>query len=434
MHEMLRPYDAGMQLTPVEARVLDSIDETALVQNLIDLIRVPSITGTDAESELQNAQAGQLRDAGLSVDAWKFDLDALRADPRFPGTEAPRTEGYGVVGVTGPGRPALVLQGHIDVVPTGDLDRWHDGDPFSGRIEAGAVHGRGACDMKAGVAANLAVLRALQGSGVLLERPIAVHTVVGEEDGGLGAFGTMLRGHTGDAAVLTEPTSGRIVTACAGALTFELDVTGRAAHGSTRLEGVSALEAFLPIMAAIQSLELRRNVGPHPLFSDYPLPYPISIGTVRAGDWASSVPDLLIAEGRLGVRLGEDPADARREFEIAIAEASAADPWLSDNPVHVSWPGGQFASGRIDDDHTLIDEVTSAIMTLNGGTVPPRRAAPYGSDLRLYSDIGGIPSLHFGPGDVRFAHAPREQVLIDELVGVTRSLALLAVRRSGAHF
>ncbi|MCY7326022.1 MAG: hypothetical protein LH605_07835, partial [Microbacteriaceae bacterium] len=80
-----------MHLTPVEARVLDSIDETALVHSLIELIRVPSITGTDAESELQNAQAGQLLDAGLSVDAWKFDLDALRADSRFPGTEAPRT-------------------------------------------------------------------------------------------------------------------------------------------------------------------------------------------------------------------------------------------------------------------------------------------------------------------------------------------------------
>ncbi|MGV8970671.1 MAG: ArgE/DapE family deacylase [Microbacteriaceae bacterium] len=422
-----------MQLTPVEARVLDNIDETALVQNLIDLIRVPSVTGSDEESELQNAQAAQLREAGMSVDAWKFDLEALQNDPRFPGIEVPRAEGYGVVGVTGPGRPALVLQGHVDVVPTGDLDRWHDGDPFSGRVDAGAVHGRGACDMKAGVAANLAVVRALQTSGVILERPIAVHTVVGEEDGGLGAFGTMLRGHTGDVAVLTEPTSGRIVTACAGALTFELNVTGRAAHGSTRLEGVSAFDAFLPVMAAISSLEKRRNLNPHQLFIDYPLPYPISIGTVHAGDWASSVPDLLVAEGRLGVQLGEDPAQARSEFETVVAEACAADPWLRDHPVAVTWPGGQFASGQIDSDHSFIDEVAAAIMTLNGGAAPDRRAAPYGSDLRLYSDIGGIPSLHYGPGDVRFAHAPREQVLIDELITVTRSLALLAVRKTDAH-
>ena len=115
--------------------------------------------------------------------------------------------------------------------------------------------------MKAGVAVNLAVVRAIAASGIRLERPIAVHSVISEEDGGLGAFGTLLRGHRGEAAVLTEPTSGRIVTACAGALTFELRVRGRAAHGSTRLEGVSAFDAFIPITTAIRELERVRNLG-----------------------------------------------------------------------------------------------------------------------------------------------------------------------------
>lgn len=423
-----------MQLTPIENRVLASIDETAIVDSLVDLVRVPSITGSDTESELQHDQARLLREAGLEVDAWKFDLDDLRADHRFPGMEADRIEGYGVVGTSGAGVPALVLQGHIDVVPTGHLDKWEDRDPWSGRIDRdGMLHGRGACDMKAGVAVNLEVMRALQRSGVKLERPISIHSVISEEDGGLGAFGTMLRGHGGDAAVLTEPTSGRVVTACAGALTFELSVNGRAAHGSTRLEGVSAFDAFLPIRSAILALETRRNLNPHPLFADYPLPYPISIGRIRAGDWASSVPDLLVAEGRLGVKLEENPTDARLAFESAIAEECAADPWLRDNPVNVSWPGGQFASGRIDEDHLFIDEVTSVVATLNGGVAPQRRAAPYGSDLRLYSEIGGIPSLHYGPGDVRFAHAPREQVALEELFQVTRAIALLAVRMCGAH-
>lgn len=120
-------------------------------------------------------------------------------------------------------------------------------------------------------------------------RPFAVHTVVSEEDGGLGAFATMLRGHTGDAAVITEPTSGRIVTANAGALTFALTVPGRAAHGSMRLEGVNALDAFLPIYRRLRELETERNAHPDPLFRDLPLPYPISVGRVTAGDWASSV-------------------------------------------------------------------------------------------------------------------------------------------------
>lgn len=424
-----------MHLSPAEARALDSIDEGHLVDSLVSFIHRPSITGSDAESDLQLEHADAMRAAGLDVDFWKFDLDELRSDPRYPGEEAPRTEGFGLVGSSGEGLPALVLQGHIDVVPIGDIENWHDGDPFSGRITGagrGVLHGRGACDMKAGVAVNLAVVRAIAASGITLERPIAVHSVISEEDGGLGAFGTLLRGHRGEAAVLTEPTSGRIVTACAGALTFELRITGRAAHGSTRLEGVSALDAFLPIHAAIQELEGVRNRNPHPIFSGYELPYPISTGRVRAGDWASSVPDLLVAEGRLGVKLGEDPIDARADFERMLAETCASDPWLRDHPVSLSWPGGQFASGAIDTDHSLVSEVADAISTITGSR-PALQGAPYGSDLRLYSGIGGIPTLHFGPGDVRFAHAPREQVDLDEVVEVARALTLLAVRRCGGH-
>ena len=417
------------ELSTAEQKVLDAIDETALVQELIDLIRVPSVTGTDAESDLQHRFRGQLDELGFEVDAWKLDLAELEAHPDFPGTEAPRVEGYGVVGQIGAaGTPALVLQAHVDVVPTGDLDKWVDRDPFSGEVRDGIVHGRGACVMKAGAAANLAVARALVASGVPLVRPFALHSVVSEEDGGLGAFATMLRGHDGEAAVLTEPTSGKLVVANAGALTFELRVAGRAAHGSTRLEGHSAIEAFLPIFAALHELERSRNASPDPLFGEYDLPYPISVGRVSAGDWASSVPDLLVAEGRMGVLLGEDPATARAALEAAVASAGARDAWLRDHPVEVSWPGGQFASGRIDPSHSLIGEMTEAIATAEGRSAG-QTAAPYGSDLRLYNGIGGIPSLHYGPGDVRFAHAPREQVAIEELLRTTRSLALLAVRR-----
>ena len=423
-----------MELSDTELRLLDSLDQQALVDDLVHLVRVPSVTGTDAESELQHEQSTMLAALGFAVDAWKLDLDDLRAHPDYPGAEAPRTEGYGVVGTLGDGQPALVLQGHVDVVPTGDLDKWTDHDPFSGSISNGVLHGRGACDMKAGLAANFAVARAIAGSGVRLERAFAIHSVVSEEDGGLGAFATMLRGHTADVAVLTEPTSGRIVTANAGALTFEIRVAGRAAHGSTRLEGVNALDAFLPIYARLQQLERERNAVPVPLFLDTALPYPISVGRVTAGDWASSVPDLLVAEGRLGVALGEPVADARAALHNAVAEACASDPWLRDNPAEVTWPGGQFASGQIAQDHPFIAQVSSAITDLDGREAPSLSAAPYGSDLRLYSGLGGIPTLHYGPGDVRFAHAPREQVPIAELISVAQSMLVLAARRCGAHF
>jgi acetylornithine deacetylase len=421
-----------LDATRAERRVLDAIDERALVADLVEMLRVPSITGTDAESELQHVQAQRLARLGFEVDAWQLDLDGLAAHPDHPGTEAPRTEGHGVVGTLGPaGTPALVLQGHVDVVPTGDLDRWRDRDPFSGAIHDGAVHGRGACDMKAGVAVNLAVARALATSGVRLERAFAVHSVVSEEDGGLGAFATMLRGHRGDAAVISEPTSGRIVVANAGALTFELRVHGRATHGSSRLAGQSAFESFLPVHAALLDLERRRNERADVLFDGNPLPYPISIGMVHAGDWSSSVPDLLVAEGRLGVRLDEEPAAARAALERAVAGVSARDAWLRDHPVEVRWTGGQFASGRLDVAHPLVDEVRSAIGLVEQRTVA-LGAAPYGSDLRLYAGMGGIPTLHYGPGDVRLAHGPSEQVDVAETIRTARTLAVLAARRCGA--
>ncbi|HET6627775.1 MAG TPA: ArgE/DapE family deacylase [Nocardioidaceae bacterium] len=422
-----------MSMSELESQVLASLDESALVESLAALVRVPSVGGSDAEIEVQDLCAQLLGEQGYLVDRWELDLDALSEDPWFPGTEAARTEGLGVVGTSeGDETPGLILQGHLDVVPPGDPATWQGADPFSAEIRGGALHGRGACDMKAGVAANLAVARTLRAAEVMLERPLAVHCVIGEEDGGLGAFATLRRGHRGDAAVITEPTSGRIVTATAGALTFRIEVAGRSAHGSMRREGVSAFEAFLPIHEALARLEADRNVDPDPLFAGSDLPYALSVGVIQAGDWASNVPDKLTAEGRLGVQLEEDPRQARLALEDAVNEASAKDPWLRENRPIVSWPGGQFASGRIDPDHTLVEEVAGAVVA-TGGSRPPLGAEVYGSDLRLYAGIGGIPTLHYGPGDIRVAHGPQEHVELDQLVQVTRSLVVLALRRCGGH-
>lgn len=418
--------------TDMESFVLDHLDEDALVEDLATLVRLPSVAGSEAEVEVQDVCADIIRGQAAAVDRWEIDLAELQEDPWFPGTEAHRDRAVGVVGMTpGDTTPALVLQGHLDVVPPGDPETWQGMDPFSAEIRDGALHGRGACDMKAGVAANLAVMRTLRAAGVQLERPLAVHCVVGEEDGGLGAFATLRRGHRGDAAVITEPTSARIVTATAGALTFRIEVAGRSAHGSMRREGVSALEAFLPIYEALRELERERNVDPDPVFGS-DLPYALSVGMVQSGDWASNVPDKLTAEGRLGVQLDEDPRQARLALEDAVAEVSAKDPWLRENRPVVSWPGGQFASGRIDADHPLVDEVASAVRD-TGGPVPGLGGEVYGSDLRLYAGIGGIPTLHYGPGDIRVAHGPQEHVNLEELARVTRALVVLALRRCGVR-
>ena len=417
-------------LSSAERSVLDHLDVHALVESLMELVRIPSLGGSDAEVEIQEVAAGMLRDLDTDVDRWDIDLDELMEDPWFPGVEVTRTQAVGVVGSTvGEGMPGLVLQGHLDVVPPGDPDNWLGSNPFSAEIREGALHGRGACDMKAGVAANLAVARTLRDAGVRLERPLAVHCVIGEEDGGLGAFATLRRGHIGETAVITEPTSAKIITATAGALTFRIEVAGRSAHGSMRKEGVSAFEAFLPIHAALMEFEAERNHDPDPLFVGE-MPYALSVGIVQTGEWSSNVPDRLVAEGRFGVQIEEDPRLARARFEDVVTEVAVKDPWLRENRPLVTWPGGQFASGFTDSDHPLVGEMSAAVAA-SGGARPALAAGVYGSDLRLYTGIGGIPTLHYGPGDMTEAHAPLEKVDLDELVQVTRSLVVLTLRRCG---
>jgi acetylornithine deacetylase len=398
-----------------------------MAAQLLELLAVPSITGADAESALQHRLADQLRELDLDVDLWSMDLPAMRAHADFPGTEAPRGEAWGLVGSSpATDGPTLILQGHVDVVPPGDRSKWA-GDPFVPRVVGDEVHGRGACDMKGGLVAILGAVAALRASRAPLRGRLAVHCVVSEEDGGLGAFGTLHRGHTGDACIIAEPTGGTLISANAGALTFRIEVPGLATHGSTRYAGVSAIDAFLPIHRELVELERRRNTVDEPLMADWPVPYPISIGTVRAGDWASTVPDLLVAEGRLGVRLGEDPAQARRSLEEAVAAASASDAWLREHPPSVSWPGGQFASGRLPAGDPLRDLVADAYAAANQTVRLRERGAPYGSDLRLYS-AAGIPTLQYGPGDVRLAHSPREMVPWSEVIAVARTLIVATLR------
>ncbi|TCC46459.1 ArgE/DapE family deacylase [Kribbella capetownensis] len=417
-------------LSELQRRVLAAVDDARVIDELRDLVRIPSVDGTPAEADVQAWCAERLAALGLIVDKWAIDMPTVTTDPEFPGMEVARDEAWGCVGVLGgDATPGLILNGHVDVVPPGELGLWPDRDPFSARVEDGVMWGRGTCDMKGGVAAILGAVAAIVASGIELRKPLAVHTVIGEEDGGAGAFATLKRGHTGEACLIAEPTAGCVIPANAGSLTFRLEIPGLATHGSTRTRGVSAIEKFVVIQSALQALEAERNRDPHPLLAHLELSNPLSVGRIEAGDWASTVPDLLVAEGRYGVRLGESVAAARDAFETAIAEACAKDDWLREHPVGVSWPGGEFASGLLTEGDPLLADTLQAATDAHGET-PEVRGAPYGSDLRLYA-AAGIPTLQYGPGDVRYAHATDEHVRLSEVLHAARAYALLAVRRCG---
>lgn len=361
---------------------------------------------------------------GLHVETHEEEVDALRRLDGYPGEEVDRNRLLSV-SVTSPGQyaeaPRLCLSGHVDVVPTGEQP-WTS-PPFAPRIDDGRIYGRGAADMKAGVIAALHALATVTRVATQPPGDVVLHSVVAEEDGGLGAFAALRRDADFAACVIPEPTDGQIICAHGGALTFTGRISGRAAHASDRLAGISALDRFLPVYQALQDIERQLNTDvTHPLMGDKQLPYPLNVGRITAGDWASTVPDELVFECRAGVPVGTSAADVRRLVEQAVAKAADQ----LDDPPTIAWTGGQFEASETPTDHPLVVAVTDAAATVTG-TTPKPAGASYGSDMRLYRAYG-IPTVMFGPGDLHQAHATDESVAIDDVVTHARILAVLAAR------
>jgi acetylornithine deacetylase len=419
-------------LTGLENRVIEAIDATQLVTDLRELVAIASIDGSPGERDAQQWCAHRLADRGLDVETWEIDIPALGRQPDFPGMEVDRLEALGCVATLGPTdpEPALAFCGHTDVVPAGPVELWPNHDPFAVVVDkVGRAWGRGTCDMKAGVVACIAAISAIADSGVTLSRPLAMHCVSAEEDGGLGAYAMLRRGHRAAACVIAEPTSGDVIPANAGALTFRLEVSGRATHGSTRTRGVSAIDKFGLVQEALRRLEEQRNRDAPPLFAHLDLAWPLSVGIIAAGSWASTVPDQLVAEGRYGVRIDETLTEAITAFQAAINEVCVADSWLRQHPVAVSWPGGRFAPGSLPAGHRLLGDVVRTVADVTG-RLPSAVGGPYGSDLRHYA-AAGVPALQYGPGDVRFAHAVDEHVELADVEACARVYAVLALRACG---
>jgi acetylornithine deacetylase len=408
------------------------IDAQRIEADLVQLVRMPSITGS--EEAIQSEMERRFRELGLRTERIETDPVAFAGDPDFPGSEMPRTSLPVVVGRMGrPGGRRLLLVGHVDVVPPGDPATWTF-DPWSGEVRDGRVYGRGACDMKGGVVAILAAVRALVSSGVAerLDGEVVVVSVPAEEDGGAGMLAAIRAGFTGDMAVITEPSGLDIVIAHAGALTFRLTVPGRAAHASVRREGISALDNLTTLLRALEADEAARNgAETDPLMTVLGLPYPTIVGKVNGGEWASTVMDQIVAEGRYGVRLGQTWRDAEVDLRRCIDEACAADPFLRDHLATVELVGGKFSSGRVPADHPLpIGLAAAAEATL--GRRPALLGEPYGADMRLLINEGRTPTVIFGPGDVRSAHAANESVPLDEVVSCARVLEAWVTRELGA--
>lgn len=406
-------------------------DLIAFLQTMVQTSSLPN-----HEHEVQNLVAQKLRSLGLEVEIVPSNFDDLRSHPAFGDDGFSPSERINVIGrwagtQTGDGQ-SLILNGHVDVVPTGDPSLWAD-SPWSGAIHEGLMYGRGSCDMKAGLCAGIFAVDILQRLGFRPAHDVLIESVIGEESGGIGTLTTIVKGYTADAVVLLEPTRLEISPVQSGALTFRLTVPGRSIHAAMKPYGVSAIEKFALLLNAINRLDAERHLNfKHPLYEDPNNIAPINIGTVRGGEWHSTVPEEVVAEGRMGVLPGESNESARQALEEAIQLTAAADPWLRENPPRVEWFEGQFESGQTLLDHPLIQHLTTAHQHVVGSS-PILRGVPYGSDMRLFTNHAKIPATHYGPGDVSMAHAANEFVPLDEVVIVTKVVANMIAQWCGGE-
>lgn len=415
----------------VEAVEAARQDLVAFVQSMVRTASLP-----DHEHDVQNLVVRRLQSMGLEVEIVPSNFEDLREHPAFGDDGFSPSERINVIGrwpgtQRGEGR-SLILNGHVDVVPVGDLLLWSD-SPWSGTIRDDKLYGRGSCDMKAGLSAGIFAVDVLQRLGYQPARDVLIESVIGEESGGIGTLTTIVKGYTADAAILLEPTRLEISLVQSGALTFRLTVPGRSIHAAMKPYGVSAIAKFNLLFQAIEELEKERHrLFQHPLYEDPNNIAPINIGTVHGGEWHSTVPEEVIATGRMGVLPGESNEAARRALVEAIQTAVESDPWLREHPPRLEWFEGQFESGETPADHPLIEQLVRAHQQVTGLS-PTLRGVTYGSDMRLFTNHANIAATHYGPGDVAMAHAANEFVPIEEVVTATKVVASLIARWCGGN-
>ena len=422
-----------------EQRVLAAVEANmpALLAALDKMVRIPSLNGTAEENAAQKQMARLMYEAGLQMDIWELDFAQLRQHPAYS-AEVERTNALGVVGQMGNGQEGartLILNGHTDVVPAGDLSQWTR-PPWRATLDeaTGRVYGRGALDMKGGLCCGLFAAKAIMDAGLTLKGKLFLQSVIEEEDGGCGTLAAILRGYRADGAIVMEPTQQIIAPAQAGALNFRVTIPGKPAHGALRGEGVDPLEKFLLVYQALLAWEMVRNQGPHhPLYADFERPYPICVGTIRGGTWASSVAESLTFEGRLGVAIDEEPDVAKQKLADLLAQVAQGDEWLREHPPLLEWWGGQFHPALVSVDEPIVQTLRGAWERVRGEgeNTAVLAGVPYGADMRLLVNEGGIPTVLYGPGDVRQAHGFDEFVPLDDLRVVTQTLALTALRFCG---
>ncbi len=399
-----------------------------------DLVRHPSLRG--AEQTVQDFIAQAYRTRGLAVDRWTIDVDAIRHLPGFAPVETSYENAVSVVGAYRPRTPggrSLILNGHVDVVPTGPAERW-ERPPFEPVVEGDWLYGRGAGDMKSGHAASLFAFEAVLAAGFRPLGDIYLQSVVEEECTGNGALSCVARGYKADCAFSPDPFTPRLMRAQVGPIWFTITVAGDPQHASGfQSGGANAIEKAFLVWERLKQLETARNApgARHPLYRDTPQPIRFNLGKISGGEWASSVPSSCRIEARAAVYPGESPAMARAGIEAAVAEVTASDPFLAANPPVVGYHGfmaeGYVLEGAPEPERILADSHFAVF-----GETIEEHVSPAATDGRYMGLYQNTPVVVYGPV-CEGAHAFNERVDLRSVRQVTKTMALFIAEWCGVE-
>lgn len=414
-----------------------SENQVTLVNLTQDLVRIPSISGE--EYEVQKRVHKELERMDLKPEMFNPDDKKLRSHKDFFETTSFIKYGYedrpnvgGILKGTGDGR-SICLSGHVDVVSPEPLNKWTR-NPWSGDVVDGNIHGRGAGDMKAGVAAMIFAVRALQENDISLKGDVQIETTIEEEDGGVGGVLYMrtIRPKT-DAAFVPEPTNLEITVASAGVMYFRVTTLGVPAHAATAHFGVNAAQKMIPIMEAIQKLhEMRQATISYSFAESDPKmkgkATTINIGVIRAGDWPSTVPGSCSIECRIGFPPGESREEVMLQVENAVRNAAEADEWLRENPPIVDWFGWKARPHELDPNNEFVQLVKQNVKDI-AGREPMFVGGSAGLDTRFFVH-NGVPAMTCGPLAERI-HSFDEVVDIQTIVMTSQVIAKTLINWCG---
>ena len=408
---------------PDEILAAVAAQQTAVERLLVELVAAPTLLGSEGSGQEVMSRAFSQLD--LPVRELAMDAGALRAHPGSSPFSWDVSAKHNVVADWGPtereGGRSLILNGHIDVVSPEPVDMWAS-PPFAARREGDWLYGRGAGDMKAGLAAIVGAVAGLRSLGLEPLAPVQLQSVVEEECTGNGALQCVLDGRPADAVVVAEPTSLAIQASQVGVLWFQVSVRGRPAHAGDAPVGRNSIEASFALIGALRELEAELNEDPPPPYHVYERPINLNVGMIRGGDWASTVAAETVLHCRIAHYPGGSVDELKRRIEQAVAGTAAE---LEGFETEVRYEGFACEGYTLDFEAPLVAALGSSAAAATGSH-PPVFASTATTDARLFHFYGSSPAVCFGP-HAENIHAIDERVLLPSVRATAQSLALFIV-------